>query len=181
MAYTLSTCARAQCISSQILIKVGVSVSPRHNSHWVMTNLKLTFDPNRELRGRHLVAWIQYDTFVTLVCFHSLSIFLPSPVLRAIFPPTCIIKRLQLLSFDMFVCLLLFFQSDRTTFVKFYLTDLSLCRWWCYHHWAGWRHIQEHIYMCMSLSSWYISASTHSAPHTHQYLKNKNIIWCFKR
>ena len=48
---TASSCLYAQSVSSQIRIKVEVSVILNHNSYWVTTDLKLTFDPNRGMRA----------------------------------------------------------------------------------------------------------------------------------
>ena len=40
----------AQSVSSQIRLKVGVGVIPRHDSHGVTTDLEMTPGPNRGMR-----------------------------------------------------------------------------------------------------------------------------------
>ena len=53
----------AQSISIQIRIKVGVSVILRHNSHWVKSNFKMTFEPNRgDARCPEIQAFMCKDT-----------------------------------------------------------------------------------------------------------------------
>ena len=61
--YTVSSHVYAQSISSQIRMKVGVGVIPRHDSHWVTTDLKWLLIQTGGCtlsRTEHLGARIQY-------------------------------------------------------------------------------------------------------------------------
>ena len=48
---TVSSCVYMQSVSSEIRMKVGVSVIVSHVLHWVKTDLEMTLDANRGLRA----------------------------------------------------------------------------------------------------------------------------------
>ena len=64
--YTVSMPLNAQSVSSQIKMREGVWVFLRHNLHWVASDLKLTFGPNRRMCTYRRHAFSHVDAVVTL-------------------------------------------------------------------------------------------------------------------